>query len=42
MNQSFDEAMELAIGQAKLSGPDVPVGAVILDPEGKVLASAFN
>ena len=42
MNQSFDEAMELAIGQAKLAGPDVPVGAVILDSEGKVLASAFN
>jgi tRNA(adenine34) deaminase len=39
---NWDNMMELAIGQAKLSGQDVPVGAVILDPEGNVLASAFN
>ena len=38
----WDKAMELAIGQAKLAGPDVPVGAVILDPAGQVVASAFN
>lgn len=38
----WNEAMELAIGQAKLSGLDVPVGAVILDPEGNVVAEAFN
>jgi tRNA(adenine34) deaminase len=42
MNQSFDQAMELAIGQAMLSGKDVPVGAVLLDPEGNVVAEAFN
>ncbi len=39
---NWDNMMELAISQAKLSGKDVPVGAVILDPEGNVLASAFN
>jgi tRNA(adenine34) deaminase len=42
MNQSFDQAMELAIDQAKLAGADVPVGAVILDSHGTLLASAFN
>jgi tRNA(adenine34) deaminase len=39
---NWNEAMELAIKQAKLSGLDVPVGAVILDPEGNVVAEAFN
>jgi tRNA(adenine34) deaminase len=34
--------MELAIGQAMLSGSDVPVGAVLIDAAGKVVASAFN
>jgi len=34
--------MDLAIGQAMLSGPDVPVGAVILDPAGNVVAEAHN
>ena len=34
--------MDLAIGQAKLSGSDVPVGAVIIDPKGEVVASGFN
>jgi tRNA(adenine34) deaminase len=38
----WNKAMELAIKQAKLSGLDVPVGAVILDPEGNVVAEAFN
>ena len=38
----YKQAMELAISQAQLSGPDVPVGAVILDPNGNVLAEAFN
>jgi len=39
---NWEKMMELAIGQAKLSGRDVPVGAVILDPECNVVASAFN
>ena len=34
--------MHLALAAAKQSGSDVPVGAVILDAEGKVLASAAN
>ena len=42
MEQGFDKAMELAIGQAMLSGTDVPVGAVLIDSSGEVVASAFN
>jgi tRNA(adenine34) deaminase len=42
VEQGFDKAMELAIGQAKLSGSDVPVGAVLIDASGQVVASAFN
>jgi tRNA(adenine34) deaminase len=42
MNQSLDQAMDLAIGQAKASGIDVPVGAVLLAPSGQVVASAHN
>jgi tRNA(adenine34) deaminase len=34
--------MELALGQATLSGVDVPVGAVLLDPAGQIVASAHN
>jgi tRNA(adenine34) deaminase len=42
MDQSLDQAMELAIGQAVLSGLDVPVGAVLLDSSGQVVAAAHN
>ncbi len=42
MSLDYEALMELALGQAKLSGRDVPVGAVILGPEGNVLASASN
>ena len=42
MDQSLDQAMDLAIGQAMLSGIDVPVGAVILNSSGEVIASAHN
>jgi tRNA(adenine34) deaminase len=42
VEQGFDKAMELAIGQAKLSGSDVPVGAVLIDASGQLVASAFN
>jgi tRNA(adenine34) deaminase len=42
MEQSLDQAMELAIGQAMLSGLDVPVGAVLLDSSGQVVAAAHN
>ncbi len=34
--------MRLAIEQAKLSGDEVPVGAVVLDAAGKVLGAAHN
>lgn len=42
MNQSLDQAMELAIGHAMASGVDVPVGAVLLDSSGNVVAAAHN
>jgi tRNA(adenine34) deaminase len=42
MIQSLDQAMELALGQAILSGLDVPVGAVLLDASGQVVAKAHN
>jgi tRNA(adenine34) deaminase len=42
MNQSFDQAMELAISQAMDSGLDVPVGAVLIDAAGQVVAAAHN
>jgi tRNA(adenine34) deaminase len=42
MNQSLDQAMDLALGQASLSGVDVPVGAVLIDSAGQVVASAHN
>ena len=42
MDQSLDQAMELAIGQAMASGLDVPVGAVLLDSSGQVVAAAHN
>jgi tRNA(adenine34) deaminase len=42
MNQSLDQAMDLALGQAMLSGRDVPVGAVLLDSSGNVVAAAHN
>jgi tRNA(adenine34) deaminase len=37
-----NQAMELAIGQAMASGVDVPVGAVLLDSSGQVVAAAHN
>ena len=42
MDQSLDQAMDLAIGQAVASGQDVPVGAVLIDSSGQVVASAHN
>jgi tRNA(adenine34) deaminase len=42
VDQSLDQAMELALGQAMLSGLDVPVGAVLLDSSGQVVAAAHN
>jgi tRNA(adenine34) deaminase len=39
---SFEPAMRLAIAEARETGIDVPVGAVILDPGGDVIARARN
>jgi tRNA(adenine34) deaminase len=38
----LNQAMELALGQAMLSGVDVPVGALLLDQSGQVVAAAHN
>ena len=37
-----NQVMELAIDQAMASGVDVPVGAVLLDSSGNVVAAAHN
>jgi tRNA(adenine34) deaminase len=37
-----NQAMELALAQAMASGVDVPVGAVLLDSAGNVVAAAHN
>lgn len=37
-----DELMSLALEQARKSGDDVPVGAVIVDADGNLLAAAHN
>jgi tRNA(adenine34) deaminase len=42
MDQNLDQAMELALDQAMASGVDVPVGAVLIDSAGQVVASAHN
>ena len=38
----FRHFMHLALVEARQSGDEVPVGAVLVDSEGKVLASAHN
>ena len=42
MNKSFELLMTKAIALAAASGADVPVGALILDADGNVVASAHN
>jgi tRNA(adenine34) deaminase len=39
---SFEEAMRLALAEAGAAGDDVPVGTLIIDPAGKVIAAAHN
>lgn len=39
---SDDDAMRLALDQAHLAAPDVPIGAVVLDEEGVVVARGYN
>jgi tRNA(adenine34) deaminase len=42
MTNHWDKAMQLALDEANRSGSDVPVGAVLIDPDGNVVASAHN
>ncbi|HYI56971.1 MAG TPA: nucleoside deaminase [Microlunatus sp.] len=47
MTGRWDEAMRLALREAQRAGararnPDVPIGAVVLDPLGDVVAAAAN
>ena len=44
MNPEFDSIMDLAIHEARLgeTAGEVPIGAVLLDASGVVLASGFN
>lgn len=38
----YDAAMRAALAQAALADDDVPVGAVILDPDGRTIAVGHN
>ena len=38
----YEHFMQLAISEAKRSGDDVPVGAIIVNSEGEVIASGHN
>jgi tRNA(adenine34) deaminase len=42
MTNSWDSAMQLALAEANRSGQDVPVGAVLVDPDGNIVSSAHN
>jgi tRNA(adenine34) deaminase len=42
MSHNYESLMQQALAEAALSGTDVPVGALIIDAEGKVLAKAHN
>lgn len=39
---TWNDKMKLALSEAAKSGEDVPVGAVLIDPLGHVVASAHN
>lgn len=39
---NYEELMQLALAEAAASGADVPVGALIVDADGAVIASAHN
>jgi tRNA(adenine34) deaminase len=38
----YDAVMRVALEEARLSGADVPVGAVVLDASGAIIARAHN
>jgi tRNA(adenine34) deaminase len=42
MTNIWDTAMGLALAEANQAGVDVPVGAVLVDPDGNLVASAHN
>ena len=42
MTNHWDKAMQLALDEANRSGSDVPVGALLIDPDGNEVASAHN
>ena len=42
MTNNWDQAMQQALDVANQSGSDVPVGALLIDPDGNVVASAHN
>ena len=42
MNVDYEHFMQLALSKAKRSGDDVPVGAVIVNSDGEVIASGHN
>ena len=41
-SMDYEALMHLAIEEAKNSGGDVPVGAILIDPEGRVVARGHN
>jgi tRNA(adenine34) deaminase len=42
MTNNWDQAMQQALDVANQSGSDVPVGALLIDPDGNVVSSAHN
>ena len=42
MTNNWDKAMQKALDVANQSGSDVPVGALLIDPDGNVVSSAHN
>ena len=38
----YEHFMQLALSEAKRSGDDVPVGAIIVNSDGEVIASGYN
>ena len=38
----YEQLMHLAIQEARLSGDDVPVGAIIVDSAGNIVAKGHN
>lgn len=42
MTINYESLMQQALAEAALSGTDVPVGALIIDAEGNVIAKAHN